>query len=232
MLNFDAFEVLTFDCYGTLIDWESGILAALQPVLASHSVTIDDEKLLELYGELEAREEQGDYQNYQTILKKVLLGIGEKLRFTPSQPELENFATSVKDWQPFTDTVNALQALKTKYHLAIISNIDDQLLAFSQSRLGVQFDWVMTAEQARSYKPSFNNFQKAFECIGKPKEKILHVAQSIFHDIIPASQLGLSTVWVNRRHDRAGAGATKAAQGQADLTVRDLQSLAEMIGLS
>ncbi len=232
MLNFDAFEVFTFDCYGTLIDWESGILAALQPLLASHGVKIDDEKLLELYGELEAEAEGGDYLNYKTVLKNVLLGTGEKLGFKPSEQELENFATSVKNWQPFADTILALQALKKKYQLAIVSNIDDDLFAFSKARLGVEFDWVITAEQARSYKPSFNNFQQAFARIGKPKEKILHVAQSIFHDIIPAKQLGLSTVWVNRRQNKSGAGATKPAQGQADLEVKDLQLLVQLIGRS
>ncbi len=232
MLNFEAFEVLTFDCYGTLIDWESGILAALQPLLAARAIKLDDEKLLELYGALEAQAESGDYLNYQTILKTVVRGIGARLNFNPSEQELENFATSVKDWPPFADTVSALQALKKKYQLAIISNIDDDLFAFSKAHLGVPFDWVITAEQARSYKPSFNNFQQAFQRIGKSKDKILHVAQSIFHDIIPAKQLGLATVWVNRRHGKAGAGATKPAPGEADLEVKDLQSLARMMRLS
>ena len=231
MMDFDAFEVLTFDCYGTLIDWESGILKALQPVLAAHSVSLDDETLLELYGELEAEEEHGAYQEYKTVLKNVLRQIGNRYNFIPSHQELESFALSVQDWPPFADTARALQALKKKYQLAIVSNVDDDLFAFSNPRLGVAFDWVITAQQARSYKPSFNNFHLAIERIGKPKEKILHVAQSIFHDIIPAKQLGLATVWVNRRHGREGAGATKSAQGQADLEVKDLQSLVQAIGL-
>lgn len=230
MLNFAAFEVLTFDCYGTLIDWEAGMLAALQPILSSQAVNLDDEQLLELYGELEAGAESGDYLTYKAVLKNVLLAMGNRFNFNPSEKAQESFALSVRDWQPFADTVSALQALKKSYQLAILSNIDDDLFAYSNARLGVQFDWIITAEQVRSYKPSFNNFQRALERIGKPKEKILHVAQSIFHDIVPAKQLGLSTVWVNRRHDKVGAGATKPAQGQADLEVNDLQSLVDAMG--
>jgi 2-haloacid dehalogenase len=230
-MNFTDVEVLTFDCYGTLVDWESGILAALQPVLAAHGAVVDDEPLLELYGKLEAKEESGDYLNYKTVLQNVLQRLGEQLNFKPSQEELEGFAFSVKDWQPFPDTVSALKALKRRYQLGIISNIDDDLFAFPGPRLGVEFDWLITAEQVQSYKPSFNNFQQALARIGKPQEKILHVAQSIFHDIIPAKQLGLSTVWVNRRHNKEGAGATKAAEGQADLAVNDLISLVQVFDI-
>jgi 2-haloacid dehalogenase len=231
MVDFADIDVLTFDCYGTLVDWESGILAALQPVLAAHGAVVDDETLLELYGELEAEEESGAYVNYKTVLQNILRRLGERFNFKPSGDELEGFALSVKDWLPFPDTVSALAALKRRYQLGIISNIDDDLLAFTRPRLGVEFDWVITAQQVQSYKPSFSNFQQAMARIGKPQEKILHVAQSIFHDIIPAKQLGLSTVWVNRRHDKAGTGATKAAEGQADLEVNDLQTLARMMGL-
>jgi len=151
--------------------------------------------------------------------------------FTPSEAELATFSQSVKDWPAFPDSARALGALKTKYQLAIISNIDDDLFAYSAQRLQVPFDWVITARQARSYKPSLNNFRVAFERMGVPQNRILHVAQSLFHDIAPAKALGLATVWVNRRHDKAGFGATPPAEARPDLEVPDLQTLAVRMGL-
>ena len=231
MLNFDQFEVLTFDCYGTLIDWESGIWAALQPVLEAHGNPIAMEQALELYGELESAAEAGPYQEYKSVLRSVLQGFGARLGFEPTEAELERFSTSVKDWPAFPDSPPALQALKRKYKLAIISNIDDDLFAFSARRLQTHFDWVITARQARSYKPSLNNFRVAFDRIGLPPGKILHVAQSLFHDVAPAKTLGLATVWVNRRQNKGGFGATPPAQAQPDLEVPDLSTLAQKIGL-
>jgi len=232
MLNFDEFQVLTFDCYGTLIDWEYGIWEALQPVLAHHRIDMMTDKALELYAELESEAERGAYHEYKTMLRLVLEGFGSRLGFVPSQTELQRFSASVKDWPAFPDSVSALQALKKKYKLAIISNIDDDLFAFSAQRLQTQFDWVITAQQAKSYKPSLNNFHLALERIELPKNKILHVAQSLFHDIAPAKSLGLSTVWINRRHNKGGFGATPPAQAQPDLEVPDLQTLAGIIGLT
>ena len=232
MLNFDSFEVLTFDCYGTLIDWESGIWEALRPILTGHHIALTSDKALELYGELESEAERGEYQEYKAILRTVLAGFGSRLGFAPAPVELQRFSESVKDWPAFPDSARALQALKKKYKLAIISNIDDDLFAFSAQRLQVQFDWVITAQQAKSYKPSLNNFRVAFERIGLPRDKILHVAQSLFHDMVPAKALGLSTVWINRRHKQEGFGATPPAQAQPDLEVPDLQTLADQMGLS
>ncbi len=231
MLNFDQFDVLTFDCYGTLIDWESGIWAALEPVLAAYGRTLAQEEALELYGRFEAEVEGGEYQEYRAVLALVLDKLGQQLGFAPTSAERSALSASVRDWPPFPDSPRALQALHTKYRLAIISNIDDDLFAFSEHKLQVKFDWVITARQARSYKPSLNNFRLAFERIGLPQAKILHVAQSLYHDILPAKSLGLANVWVNRRHGQPGSGATPPAQAQPDLEVPDLQSLARMIGL-
>jgi 2-haloacid dehalogenase len=231
MVNFDAFEVLTFDCYGTLIDWETGIWEALHPILADHHINVSLDKALELYGALETEAERGAYHDYKTVLRMVLEGLGSQLGFTPTSTEMQRFAGSVKDWPAFPDSARALQALKTKYKLTIISNIDDDLFASSAKRLQVQFDWVITAQQVQSYKPSLNNFRVAFDRIGLPQAKILHVAQSLFHDIVPAKALGVSTVWVNRRHGKAGPGATPQAQARPDLEVPDLQSLVRTIGL-
>jgi len=236
MLNFDDFEVLTFDCYGTLIDWETGIWQALSPIFANHHVTLGRQGALEQYARLEAALERGPYLEYKQVLRRVLQGLGHRLMFTPNAAELAGFAQSVRDWPAFDDSPAALLALQRKYKLAILSNIDDDLFAYSAARLGVTFDFIITAQQARSYKPSLNNFQVAFQRIGRPPSKILHVAQSLFHDHVPAKALGLSTVWVNRRHDQPGSGATPVpAPGTAtaapDLEVPDLQSLAKMMGL-
>ncbi len=231
MLNFDQFDVLTFDCYGTLIDWESGITDALRPVLAGHGIDVAADTALELYAELEAEAERGAYREYKAVLRTVLERLGARLGFAPTSAELRRFSECVKDWPAFPDSARALQALKQKYKLAIISNIDDDLFAFSARRLQKSFDWVITAQQAQSYKPSLNNFRLAFETIGLPKNRILHVAQSLFHDVVPAKALGLSTVWVNRRHDRVGFGATPPAQVEPDVEVPDLQTLVGMVGL-
>ncbi len=231
MLNFDRFEVLTFDCYGTLIDWETGLWDALGPILADHRVTVSPDRALELYGALETEAERGPYQDYRSVLRTVLEGLGSRLGFTPTPAERERFAASVKDWPAFPDSPRALQALKTKYKLAIVSNIDDDLFAFSAKKLQVEFDWIVTAQQVGTYKPSPNNFRVAFERIGVPPSRILHVAQSLYHDIAPARSLALASVWVNRRHGKAGSGATPPAQAQPDLEVPDLQSLARTIGL-
>ncbi len=231
MLDFDRFEVLTFDLYGTLIDWETGIWEALRPILARHGVAMTQDAALELYGELEAEAEGGPYQNYKTVLRTVLEGMGERLGFTPTPDELAAFPLSVRDWPAFPDSARALQALRTRYRLAIVSNVDDDLFAFSARRLQTDFDWTITAQQVGAYKPSPRNFEVAFERLGVPRDRILHVAQSLFHDIAPAKALGLATVWVNRRHDKAGFGATPPAEAQPDLEVPDLQTLAAQMGL-
>jgi 2-haloacid dehalogenase len=230
-MNFDHFEVLTFDCYGTLIDWETGIWRALEQVLARHKVEIARDDALTLFGELESEAERGVYREYKMVLRLVLEGIGARLGFTPAPAEYHDFAMSVKEWPAFPDSPHALQALKRKYKLAIISNIDDDLFVFSAERLQVPFDWVITARQARSYKPSPHNFRLAFQRIALPTDKILHVAQSLYHDIAPAKALGLSTVWVNRRHAQGGFGATPPAEAEPDLEVPDLQTLAKVMGL-
>ena len=231
MLQWNDFEVLTFDCYGTLIDWETGIWEALRPVFTTHRIDVTPDRALELYGELESAAERGEYRDYKTVLRSVLEGLGARLGFAPTTEELQQFSTSVKEWPAFPDSAPALGALQKKYRLAIISNIDDDLFVFSAQRLQIKFDWIITAQQAKSYKPSLNNFRLAFDRIGVPQERILHVAQSLFHDIAPANALGLSSVWVNRRQNKAGSGATPSAQARPDLEVPDLRTLAGKIGL-
>jgi 2-haloacid dehalogenase len=227
MLDFKQFEVLTFDCYGTLIDWEAGILGALRPLLQKHGKDLSDAQLLELYGELEAKIEAGEYKRYREILRQVVGAVGERLGFKPSEAEMDSLSESLGTWPPFPDTVAALRRLKTRYQLAIISNTDDDLFARTAKLLQVPFDFVVTAEQARSYKPSHNNFQLALQRIGKPKEKILHVGQSRHHDIAPSHELGFQNVLVTRR----GRGAVVANQAKPDLEVPDLKTLADRAGV-
>jgi 2-haloacid dehalogenase len=226
MLNFRDFRVLSFDCYGTLVDWESGILGAVGPILAAHHKSLPDSALLELYGELEARAEEGEFRPYRQVLQSVVRGFGERLGFTPGEEEISSLPDSLADWKPFPDTVAALHRLKSRYQLAIISNVDDALFAPTAARLEVKFDHIITAQQARAYKPSPGIFKLAEKRIGATRAQWLHAAQSVYHDVVPASSLGIANVWVNRRSHRTGAGAAKAASAHPDLEVPDLQTLA------
>lgn len=229
-MNFDHYECLSFDCYGTLIDWETGILSALRPILETHAVSAGPDALLEFYGKAETEIEAGPYRPYREVLKAVLVKCGDAFGFAPSRNEVEGFCTSVMDWPAFPDSSEALRALATRYRLIILSNIDDDLFRFSQKILGVEFAHVFTAQQIGSYKPSHRNFEYLIRHAGAPRHVILHVAQSLFHDIAPAKEMGLSTVWVNRRQGLTGFGATPPAQAEPDLQVPDLRSLAALTG--
>jgi len=228
MLNFDQFRLLTFDCYGTLIDWESGIFSALRPILARHGKTISDSDLLRLYSEFEAEAEQGEFRPYRQVLESVVQGFGERLGFTPAEPEISSLPDSLPNWLPFPDTVAALGRLKARYQLAIISNVDDDLFAASARRLEVIFDYVITAQQARAYKPSLQIFKLAQQRTGAVPGQWLHVGQSIYHDVIPAKSLGIATLWVNRPSHRPGVGAVRQAAGVPDLEVRSLREVSEL----
>ncbi len=232
MLDFNEFEVVSFDCYGTLIDWERGILSPLKQLLSNREINFSDDGTLELFAEFESEleKDKSDYIEYRKILQETVKRFGQKFNFEPTETEINSLVDSLKNWQPFPDTVAALSALKQKYKLAVISNIDDDLFAGTAKHLKVEFDWLITAEKVRSYKPSTRNFEIALETMGIPPEKLLHVAQSVYHDIVPATSMGISTVWVNRRHDKTGFGATMPASGKPDLEVPDLKTLVETMG--
>ena len=229
MLDFSQFEYLTFDCYGTLINWEAGILAALRPILAAHAVALPNEELLRCYGEFEAEAQSGEFRLYRIILEEVVRAFGRKFSFTPSAEETKSLPQSLAHWPPFPDTVEALRKLHTAFKLAIVSNIDDDLFAGTAKLLQVPFDAVITAQQAGSYKPSHRNFDLALQRIARPKDKVLHVAQSLCHDIAPAKALGIKSVWVNRRGNQAGPGATQLSTAAPDLEVPSLAALATLI---
>jgi 2-haloacid dehalogenase len=231
MIDFQQFEVLSFDCYGTLIDWERGILTALKTILSNHNININDQQILELFAQRESLLEAGEYLKYRELLKKVVQDFGEKLSFEPSEEELNSLAESIRSWEFFSDTVRALKALKKRYKLTIISNIDNDLFAYTANKLEVEFDWIITAEQVNSYKPSLRNFEFAIQKMGIAPNKLLHVAQSVYHDIVPAKTMGLTAVWVNRRQGKEGFGATAPATGNPDLEVPDLKTLVSLMNL-
>ena len=226
MLDFNRFEVLTFDCYGTLINWEEGILRSMHRILAAHGKDTDDATILRLYADFEARAELGEYRRYRQILESVVRTFGEQLGFAPTAAEVRSFPESLANWKPWPDTVSALFELQSRFRLAIISNVDDDLFASTQPQLKVKFDQVITAQQAGAYKPSLKIFELALSRIGVPAHRVLHVGQSIYHDVLPAQSLGLATVWVNRPSPRTGVGAVKAAEGNPDLQVSSLAELA------
>lgn len=226
MLDFSRFELLTFDCYGTLINWEEGILRCVHQILATHGKDTDDDTILRLYGDFEARAEQGEYRSYREVLQSVVRQFGEQLGFSPSEQETRSLPESLKDWRPWPDTVAALHQLRSRFRLAIISNVDDDLFAATLPQLAVDFDPITTAQQARAYKPSVKLFKLALSRVGVPARSVLHVGQSIYHDVLPAQSLGLATAWVNHPSARTGVGAVKAAAGQPDMQVSSLAELA------
>ena len=227
-LDFDAFDVLTFDCYGTLIDWEAGLLAVMRPPLAAHGLGVDasDDHLLEIFAKREAEAEAGPYRPYRQVLADVLTVMLRNGGAEPTPEELATFGGSVADWPAFPDSAAALARLHERFKLGVITNCDDDLFAASEARLGTTFDWVVTAQQAKRYKPNPRGFELMFERVGLPPARILHVAQSLFHDHVTAKRLGLSTVWVDRRGERPGSGATPPAEATPDLRVPDMATLA------
>jgi 2-haloacid dehalogenase len=227
-LSFDDVDVLTFDCYGTLIDWEAGLLAGLRPVLGRAAEPPDDEELLERYAVIEAELEGGPYLPYRDILATAMRRLAQAYAVTPTDDDVTAFSRSVADWPAFDDSTDALRRLAHRFRLGVITNCDDDLFAASNRRLGVTFDWAITAEQVGSYKPNPRNFQAAFERISVPHERIVHVAQSLYHDHVPARGLGLRTAWIHRRHDRPGFGATPPAEAQPDVTVPTMAAFAEI----
>jgi 2-haloacid dehalogenase len=229
MLDFTRFEIITFDCYGTLIDWETGILTALRHILSAHGKKIDDAKLLHLYGDFEQLSEQDPFHPYREVLQSVVRRFGAELGFTPAPDETRSLPDSLARWKPWPDTIAALRQLKTKFRLAVVSNVDDDLFAATRPQLGVDFDEVITAQQAQAYKPSLKIFELALNRIHAPAHRVLHVGQSIYHDVIPAQSLGLATVWVNRPSARPGVGAVKAANANPDLVVTSLEELARTL---
>lgn len=230
MLDLSHFEWLSFDCYGTLIDWESGILGYLHALLQRKRCNLGDAEILSLYSEVEPREQSGEYRRYRDVLSSVVRDFADELHFEVTDAEAAGLAESIRGWLPFPDTVAGLRRLHSRYKLAILSNIDDDLFAYSAAKLEAPFDCVVTAQQARGYKPALRNFELLLERIAAPRDRLLHVAESLYHDAVPARSLGIATVWVNRRQGKAAA-ASRLADVRADLEVPNIAELANMAGL-
>ena len=204
------FKALSFDCYGTLIDWETGIIEALRPLRERSGVT--GEELLDAYGPIEhAVEEEQPSLPYSQLLEKVHERLCRQFGVEPKSEEAAAFGASVGDWPAFPDSVEALRHLKQHFKLIILSNVDRLSFAGSNERLGVEFDHIFTAEDIGSYKPDLRNFQylvTALYADGIGKGDLLHVAQSLFHDHGPANRMGIASAWIDRRAGKEGSGAT------------------------
>lgn len=232
-LDPERFDLLTFDCYGTLVDWEAGIIAAAAPACRAHGKSPSDAAVLAAFGDAEHVVQEERYRTYRAVLALTFDRMGRALGFRPTTRECESFAASVGDWPAFTDTVEALHRLGARYRLGIVSNVDDDLFAETRMKLATDFDWVVTAQQVGSYKPAPAHFEEMVMRSGIPRDRTLHVAQSLFHDISPAAALGYATVHVNRPGRGGDSGATPPAhRARPDATVTDMAGVARLLGVA
>lgn len=227
------FKVLTFDTYGTLIDWEDGILASLGPLLSQLESPPSDEAVLQRFGELESHwEDESPEMLYFEILETVHLALAEEWGLRQSVAEAERFSHSVGRWPAFPDSAEALAYLRNGFKLVTLTNCDRENYAGSAAQLGHPWDMILTAEDIGSYKPSLINFDYLLHHVrnefGVEKEDILHVAQSLYHDHVPAAQIGLASAWIDRRGAKAGGGATLPPEGDVN-PLFTFSSMAEMV---
>ncbi|MGR3343322.1 MAG: haloacid dehalogenase type II [Paracoccaceae bacterium] len=206
------FKALTFDCYGTLIDWETGMLAGLKPLISRAGLNLSRDKVLQAHARHESSQQlQTPSILYRNLLPIIYRRLAEEWGISVAWQECLIYGGSVKNWPAFPDSARALKYLKKHYKLVILSNVDNESFAASNAKLRVEFDAVYTAEDVGSYKPSDRNFDyllKELETIGIAKQQVLHTAESMFHDHGPANRHGLASCWIYRRHDQQGFGAT------------------------
>lgn len=216
-------DTISFDCYGTLVDWESGIADVFCDTAATDGVTLDRDAVLTAYHEIEPKVQAGSYRLYREVLSETALRVAEWLGWPLTHSGVSFLAESLPDWPVFEDTRPALERLKSRFDIAILSNIDDDLLQATLARIAVEFDWTVTAENTRSYKPAHPHFREAIRRAGGDRGRLLHAAQSYYHDIAPATGLGLSAIWINRKGEDQPAGRSPL------LTVRNLAALADWL---
>jgi 2-haloacid dehalogenase len=231
-MKLQDFKALTFDCYGTLIDWETGIYAALQPLLKKGGVTLKRDDVLAAFGRHEAAQEAATPQMiYAELLAEVHRRLAREWNVTDDEKDAVAFGKSVPDWPAFPDTVASLQYLQRYYKLVILSNVDRASFAGTNERLGVTFDAICTAQDIGSYKPNPQNFAYLINTVaglGVAQQAILHTAESLYHDHVPAQAAGLASAWIHRRHQQNGFGAT-APPGETPRYDFRFVSLAEMV---
>jgi len=224
------FKVLSFDCYGTLIDWETGITLAVQSLLARTGKTLGRDQVLETFARHEAAQEsEAPSMIYSELLGVVHKRMAKEWGVEPSGKENEAFGNSIRNWPAFADSPEALQYLKQHYKLVILSNVDRESFKASNVRLKVEFDYIFTAQDIGSYKPNPRNFEYLIQKLGQAgfqKHEILHTAESLFHDHLPANQAGLASAWIYRRHAQQGFGATHPPETMPKYDFR-FESMAE-----
>jgi 2-haloacid dehalogenase len=234
-MRLSDYSVLTFDCYGTLIDWETGIGEALAPWLVRAGVSLGRDQILETFAELESAQQVATpAMRYPELLAQVHRALAERLGIAPDPMAAEKFGASVGNWPAFPDSADALAYLEQHYRLVILSNVDRASFARSNSRLGVTFDAIYTAEDIGCYKPDRRNFDYLLRHLaeqGIAKGQILHTAESLHHDHIPAKRIGLATCWIHRRAGKDGHGATRVpdADVQPDFRFESLAAMAEAL---
>jgi len=205
------FEVVSFDCYGTLIDWEQGMKDALASLLKGRNLNINNfdlSKLVERYVEIELEVEHEQYRKYRDVLIISLSRLLEEIGIKPTSAEERLFVETLPSWPLFPDTTSSLKQIKSKgYKIAILSNIDNDLIAETIKNMNIEFDAVITAEITKSYKPNPNHWITLLERLKIDRDRVLHVSASIVHDIRPAKNLGFKTAWINRKGEKAPADA-------------------------
>ena len=217
------FDVITFDCYGTLIDWETGIRKAFLAGAAAAGVKIPPEKVVPAYAEIEPRVEEEAYRPYREVLARTAVGVAEHFGWKLALETARFLPESLPSWAPFPDTNPALEKLSAAgCRLGILSNVDDDLLAGTRRHFSVAFAPIVTAAQVRSYKPAQAHFLEARRRI-PAGARWLHAAQSYFHDVVPCKTLGIPVAWINRKGEKAGAA------GAPERELRDLAGLAAWV---
>lgn len=231
-MNSQRFKYISFDCYGTLINWEEGIRDAVKNLFAPE-FRVGMREVLASFAKWESKFEgechDGHFRSYYEILTDVLVSMCGDFGIKPFGKTKFVLANSVQTWQPFPDTIAALKELSQRFKLVILSNVDDDIFAETNKRLHTKFHAVFTAEQIGSYKPARRNFEYMLDQLACDPNEILHIAQSIYHDHAPAKELGLTTMWVNRKSIFGGSGATPPAEASPDFIVEDMASAAAMI---
>jgi len=234
-LDLTTYKALSFDCYGTLIDWEAGIAAVLSPWASEQGLDLTDEELLLTYADNEAAvERETPTILYPQVLATAFRRTGDKLGHQVSDEWAQRLGDSVPDWPAFPDSADALARLAKHYRLIILSNVHRDGFAGSNERLHGDFAAIITAEDVGAYKPAENHFRAldtTLSELGVERAQLLHVAQSLFHDHVPAKREGLSSVWINRRHDRPGWGATPEPSGEwsYDLEFTSMNDFADAV---